>query len=466
MLCRRPLIALLVLLSLTLLGSCGGEEPRATRPNIILISMEATRPEHLSAYGYERQTSAFIDSLAAEGVRFDQAYSVSSWTVPAVASLVTGTYPAKHGVVHGVVQNNRTRTIQGQEILSADLPHLARILKAEGYRTFGITANGHLSKDLGYGEGFDFYHNLDFKHGVILDAESVNRHIRNWRGQMANSQPYFLWIHYFDPHDAYHARKPWITDYYPDYKPHRKSLKKLTQSTPKTLASLDITPDGPRHQCLVALYDSEISFADQGMREILSLLKVTAKELIVVTSDHGEEFLDHGGFGHASSLFEEQVRIPLVFRLPGGRAKPVVQTTPVSLVDISPTILDYLHLDIPDAMQGRSLMPLMGGKKRAVHEGIWMTLDRATNSMRSFISGDWKLIMDHTAGEVPHLYNLAKDPTEQVNLADENPDKVFELMEKMAGMRRTYGSDSKALLNTEGLSEAETEKLRSMGYVR
>jgi len=458
--------ALLATLALWLLAGCGSDVPDTVdQPNIILISTEATRPDHLSAYGYDRPTSTFMDSLAAEGVLFDSAYSVSSWTVPSVASLVTGTYPAAHKVQHGVVQDAGSRTIQGQEMLSPELPHLARILKAAGYKTFGITANGHLSKPLGYGEGFDFYRNLDFKAGSRLDAVSVNEIISNWKGQIKRGQPYFLWIHYFDPHDAYHARKPWIQEYFPLFAPHRQNFNKLTRATPPTLSEMGLEPGSPEHECLEALYDSEINFANWAMEDILHQLKVGPNALIVLTSDHGEEFLDHGGFGHASTLYEEQIRVPLVVRLPGARKKSVVQSTPVSLVDIAPTILDYLHLEIPDQMQGTSLMSLMNGRPRQVHEAIWTTVDQYAK-MSAVRVGDWKLIVDHGEGDKPFLFNLVDDPAEVKNLAEDHPDRVAELLETMKGMEKTYGSDREALLNTEGLSEAEIEKLRSMGYVR
>ena len=174
--------------------------------NIVLITIDTLRADHLSCYGYERTTSPNIDAIAEKGIVFSNTIAPSSWTAPSMVSLFTSVYPINHGVVHGFIKNGKT--ILNQEVFSPEMITLPEILKAHGYTTFGIAANLHLSEQFGFGRGFDYYTCLPWS-----PAPAVNKTLSAWRDTIKSSEKFFLWIHYFDPHQFYHARKPWIEDY-------------------------------------------------------------------------------------------------------------------------------------------------------------------------------------------------------------------------------------------------------------
>ena len=193
--------------------------------NIVLITIDCLRADHLSCYGYERKTSPNIDNIAAQGIIFKNATSPSSWTVPSMVSLFTSLYPSNHGIVRGLGWGGK-REVQKQDAISDKLTTLPEILKEKGYTTFGVASNIHLGERLGFARGFDYFKCLSY-----LPAPPVNQTIYAWEEEIKNAEKFFLWVHYIDPHDPYYPRKPWIDDYTkalpPELNPSEEYIEKF-----------------------------------------------------------------------------------------------------------------------------------------------------------------------------------------------------------------------------------------------
>lgn len=356
-------IYVLIILSLSLLlclKSSGQDEAKRRPLDIVLITIDTLRPDHLSCYGYSRPTSPNIDRLAKDGVLFKYALATSSWTASSVASMLTSLHTAEHGVRNGIYQVETKKTVY-QEVLIDDHYTLAEALKEMGYATFGIASNLHLTSEAGFAQGFDRYVALPFE-----EADAVNASLEKWRKELAEKRPFFLWVHYIDPHWEYHARKPWSDLYDPDYKGPEEELYDTynplmirRELHPLIFGDKEIL----RH--LQALYDSEINYVDERVGRLLAMLPKEAQEqaLIVLTSDHGEGFLEHGLLEHSHSLYEEVTRVPLIMRFPSYvQVKNSVVTEPVSIIDIMPTLLSFLGQRPMPSLRGKSLLDsILGG---------------------------------------------------------------------------------------------------------
>ncbi|MCX6349827.1 MAG: sulfatase [Candidatus Aureabacteria bacterium] len=395
----------------------GGEH----QPNVILISIDTIRPDHLSVSGYARPTSPFLDRLAARGWIFRKCSSTSSWTAPAMASLFTGLYPRSHGVRHGAV---RQGTIVNQERLDDSFLTLAEALKARGYATFGVSTNGHVTSETGMAQGFDTFTSLWF-----ADAAAAHRAALGLKDKIAASRPYFFWIHYFDPHAPYLPREPWLSRYSPNPALARewggKDMRELRLERGEILRHPELV------STLVDLYDAEINYTDGFLERLFNEVVALENSLVIVTSDHGESFGEHGDLGHGESLFEEEIAVPLIVVLPRGGRKGKTVESPVSLIDVFPTVLDFLGCPAPSRVEGRSLLPLLtagtgGGERPLITE-----LDRAA-VLTGVRSGRWKLVAKPRKTESKWLlFDLALDPGESANLAGKNPGVFRDLCDRL-----------------------------------
>ena len=300
--------------------------------NIVLITIDTLRADHLSCYGYDRKTSPNIDSIAKGGIRYTKAIATSSWTSPSIASIMTSLYPISHGVRHGFTKSGKA---YNQELLHEKFDTLAEVLKNHGYTTFGAVANVHMVEELGFGQGFDYYHCEGFD-----KASKINKVVFSWKDKIKNANKFFLWVHYFDPHHFYHAQFPWINDYAGELWIGNSHLSKMNMSE---LIKLIPTLKKRRNtlEYLISLYDSEINYVDYHVGNLLYKLGLDKNSLIIITSDHGEEFLDHGFLCHAHSLFQELIHVPLIIKLPLPSKASIIDVNnePVSIIDILPTIL-------------------------------------------------------------------------------------------------------------------------------
>ena len=453
-----PSRALLGALAALALASCTAGEP--PHPNLLLIVVDTLRPDRLGCYGAERDTSPAIDALAAQSVRFEAAATTAPWTRPAVATILTGLYPSAHSV---------TRIARR---LPDEVTTLAELCTAAGYDTAFATSNALLKAPYGYEQGF----------GTWMDGEARGRHHVSTGGLTDQAvdwlsapgrgdRPWFLGLLYFDPHYRYVPHEE--VDFAAPSAGRLRGAESIQE-----LRDMDLAPE--EIAFVRDLYDEEIRHTDAGIGRLLAALEgldLDRDTWIVLTSDHGEEFLDHGWLGHTRNLYEGLLRVPLLIRPPGGVSDSpggCVVRQPVSLVSLTPTLVDLLGLPLPeDGFQGPSLRALIEGGAspdaappvfgevdfvpgKAVHE------DKRAR-MRSVRRGDWKLIRDDDRGTV-ELYDLAADPGERADLAAERPElaaELLDLLERMSAAVRSRAAGS----SEARLEEADLELLQGLGYV-
>jgi arylsulfatase A-like enzyme len=430
------------------------QSSNARRPNVLLITIDTLRADHLSCYGYPRATSPFIDTLASRGTLFENAYATSSWTAPAMASIFTGLYPRQHGVLHGFVEAKGR--IANQETLSADFLTLAELLRDAGYTTFGVSSNGHMTDKTGFDQGFDHFTSMWFAW-----SPAPNRAVENWSSQIRNAVPWFLWVHYFDPHGPYFARRPWIGEYAgPD-----ASLEEWAELPMEKLRdNVAVLEEDPgAHRALVDLYDSEINYADEHLAALFGTLALEQDTVIILTSDHGEEFLDHGYVEHGHTLYEEVVRVPLILVLPESRTSGRSVREPVSNRNIMPTVLDYLGLEIPTSIDGDSLLPLVRAEENPQPRPVFTELDRGVE-WKAMRLGAWKFMCADRYGRQCYLFDLVRDPDEQRNLLPTSPDLGQRLGNELFGWVAANPVFRARTIDT-ALDEKQEERLRSLGYV-
>ncbi|WAC06414.1 MAG: sulfatase [Thermodesulfobacteriota bacterium] len=360
--------------------------------NVFLVVIDALRFDRLGCYGYQRETSPAIDKIAAEGITFERAMSQSSWTKSAVASLLTSTYPEIHGV----------KSIEDR--LSADEIFLPAILKKFGYVTGCVQTNPFLSSKSGFNQDFDFYLELfDNAPGVYKPRinDAVNA-VFDWLDQFI-THPFFLYLHVLDTHNPY--------------------------APPK-----EFNPFGNAEQ---DLFDGEVKFVDYYIgliREYLAVKGLTEKTLFIITSDHGEEFGDHGHRYHAKHLYQEVLHVPLIISSPALIPSGISIPSQVRSIDLVPTILEVLGIPPLASHQGESLIPLLKlalAPDRPVLSQIGGDHPSGGKSeLISFNTGDYKIIWNKQT-DAKELYHLATDPHEKNNIADEKKEACDDLQTRM-----------------------------------
>ena len=430
-----------------------------SRPNILLISIDSLRADHLGAYGYDRPTSPNIDRLAAEGVLFSQATSTTSWTLPAHVSLLTGLYPQAHQV------------LRARERLADTVPTLAELMSQMGYTTAAFVSAPFLNSSYGMDRGFDVYddYTIDYQDHAESHTGStsgrIHAAIENWLRRRAET-PFLLFAHYWDVHYDYTPPPPYDRKFDPDYEGTLTS--RGFESNPRISAQMD--PRDLTH--LEALYDGEIAYTDLFIGKLLALLEeleLTDETLIVLTSDHGDEFFEHGGKGHFRTLFEEVLRVPLVVRFPDGRYASRRVDEVVSLVDVVPTLLDYIGSGAVPPMQGRSLMPLISGDTNSA-PSTYASLKAGRAALRT---NDTKLIYSFNKG-IAQFYDLVEDPAEQNDLAREEggldspaaKEAIAALVSWLNSQRRYLRSLPRAPSEANRAIDQNLEQeLRALGYL-
>ena len=432
---------------------------RTNLPNVVLISIDSLRADHLGSYGYDRQTSPNIDRLAAEGVLFTQAMSTTSWTLPAHVSLLTGLYPQAHDV------------LRAREKLADSVPTLAEAMSAQGYATAAFVSAPFLNSSYGMNRGFEHYddHSVDYENHADSHTGStslrIHRAVDQWL-RTNTEQPFFLLAHYWDVHYDYTPPPPYDRMFDPDYVGDITSVDfEENPHIAKGMAARDLTH-------LAALYDGEIAYTDEFIGKLLDLLAelhIDDSTLVVITSDHGDEFFEHGGKGHFRTLFEEVLRVPLIIRFPNRRFSPQRIDEVVSLVDVAPTVLDFIGADSVPPMQGRSLMPLLSGETVSFPT-TYASLKEARAAIRS---NDHKYIYNFNTG-ISRLYDLDRDPSEHQNLLEpgtgspnlESKAAIDALVDWLNVQRRYRRSLPQAPSEANrAIDEDLVQELRALGYL-
>jgi arylsulfatase len=388
-------------------------------PNVILISIDTLRADHLSAYGYERPTSPHLDQLAQEGVLFEQAYCQIVLTVPSHASMLTSLYAHTHGLYYN-----------GNQQLSPDVQTLAEVLQEQGYSTAAVVAVNYLLPEYsGLGQGFDTFFSFsdaaDWE--VQRTAEEINGLAESWLTEHYRER-FFLFVHYFDTHAPYLPEAPYAGLYYEGdpTDPTNHSLGGVSSESRQLAGLADDVTDLAYP---IALYDAEINYTDDHVNELLEfldLLELGDNTLVLVVSDHGEAFGEHGVYFDHWMLYDEDSHVPLIMRYPGHlpagqRVAGLVEAG----VDIAPTILALLNLPPLPAAEGRSLVPLIQGQEE-VHEYVMTEMREAMAVALRTVR--YKFILDRATSDYEvlaanptiegkrALYDLWRDPHEQRDL--------------------------------------------------
>lgn len=459
---RSAALAVLVAAGGLTLAAASTPAP-AARPNVILISIDTLRADRLGAYGNPRPTSPAIDALARESILFERAYSHSPKTASSHMSLFTGLYPSGHGVVNWEENGER---------LSPDIPTLPGILSQAGYRTAANTSGGNVAPELGFDEGFDTYasqgaHGESLAVAPLVLAELV-------KSSRLARKPFFLFLHSYDVHDPYTPAAAFAKLFVdPGYKGGiLGEPEQLRASAPgggytaahaKYWASVDRkSPADRRH--VSDLYDAAIRELDTGLGvffERFQELGLTNNTVLVLLSDHGEEFLEHGGFNH-NSVYQEVMHVPLILRLPGAGFGGTRVSARVRLIDVMPTLLAFAGLPCPPHAQGESLIPVYAGagpKRSRFAFSEW-----SKDGQRALQSEAWKYVERLGRDE---LYDLAADPGEKRNLAAAQGQLVYQATMRSDRLQ----SLSRELLarfdrgDKPQLDDATRHELQALGYL-
>ncbi|MGE0790802.1 MAG: sulfatase-like hydrolase/transferase [Sandaracinaceae bacterium] len=438
-------------------------------PNVLVIVVDTLRADHLPAYGYADGHTPSLDRFAEDAVRYDQAFSNASWTRPSFASILTGRYPSSHGVMGK------------PDALPDELTTLAEALSAGGYRTSGIVTNFNVGPYFNFQQGFDDYRFLEpefvlgaddnaaklllmqaLRQGIeryraargqvepgtaYQDAETVNRHLlAEIDAQPSDGAPWFRFVGYMDPHDPYF--------------PHPYDGSGYSRAAHQS-------PDVAEADRLRGMYDGEITYWDAHFGRLMDALRERGlydDTLIIVTADHGEEFAEHGGFWHGTTLYDEQVHVPLFVKLPENARAGTHVSHWVESIDLMPSILRIAGVAVPDGVQGGSLDE---GTTRVYaeesHEGNVL---ESVRERRDF--EEYKLILanaNNPRGLAPvELYRVADDPSERVNAALTDRESVQSLMPAMEEAR-TRASQGAVEGNEMEMDDATREQLCRLGYI-
>jgi arylsulfatase A-like enzyme/Flp pilus assembly protein TadD len=399
----------------------------ASGHNVLLVTLDTTRADHLGCYGDAQARTPNIDALAAEGVRFARVYAPAPLTLPSHTSILTGLYPATHGVRNnGHVLDPRWRT-------------LADILKARGFSTAAFVSSFSVDSRFGLGRGFDVYDDTFDVQAPLKGANAERRaeatfaRFSRWLDK-AGPGPFFAWVHYYDPHLPYDPPSPY------------------------------------REELAGRPYDGEIAYMDHYVGAVIDALRakgVLDRTLIVVAGDHGEGLGDKAETGHGIFLYDETLRVPLILRDPQALPRPGVVPSEVRLIDVAPTVLDLLGLKTEAAgLEGQSLVPWIRNKAvrdlDSLIESFYPRENFGWSELVGIVSGPWKYIQ----APRPELYDLAADPGEKADLAASSPDRAAELRAKLEAeilrLGRSSGASGPAAASARS---GDRERLRSLGYV-
>jgi arylsulfatase A-like enzyme len=450
-------------LGLTLAFALGCSE--APRSNLLVVAVDTLRWDHLGVYGNSREVSPEIDSLAQSGVRFERAYATAPWTQPSVASMLTGLHPASHGA---------DRLLR---VLPDSAHTLAERLAEQGYVTAAVVSHYLIGPRFGFDQGFE-----TFVHGSALGPGKFSTPGVSSRGTellsrfAASDTPFFLFLHYFDPHYSYerHARYGFAASGGAGRLTGGESMEELRTLTPP--------PDEGERRFVRDLYDEEVRFTDSGIGTVLRAidrLGLRDDTIVVLVADHGEEFYERGWLGHTRTLHEELVRVPLILRVPG--AGPAVVRESVSLAGLMPTLLDLLGQSAGRAEehQAGSFAALVRGQERWVPQPIYLETEFFRNAAEgalagegelerrhALIVGDLKLIEDRMTGS-RRLYDLGDDPLEERDLAaSAAPGTRGDLEEKLRATAERFGDERlEGAAGELAPSAEEVRLLRELGYI-
>ena len=433
----------------------------ATGYNVVLVSIDSLRSDHLDAYGYHRNTAPTISELARHGVLFRNNSSVTSWTLPGHMSMLTG----RSLLGHGVIFDDRS--------LPTEVPTLAQSLQSAGYKTGAVVSAPYVEARYGFDRGFDDYDDETISFATngesykTVTAPLLQKTAASWLARNASEEnPFFLFLHYWDVHYDYAPGAPYDTMFDPDYDGDIDGREFYFNP--------EVHPGMDRRDLdhLLALYDGEIRLVDDHLAKLRTTLKelgVADNTVIVITSDHGEEFFEHGGKGHHKTLFDEVTRVPLVLYVPGlYPTRPVVKME-TSIVDIMPTLLSLLGIPLPPGMDGADLSSVAFRGSDEHDRSTLAELYRlgSRNYQSSLRSSGRKVTQLYETGDV-YAYDIFRDPAEQQRL-DASEGFVPGLLQRLADtMNQLWPLYIDRLDGGKGkleMDDATRSRLEALGYM-
>ena len=449
--------------------------PEQPPPNIVLVSLDTVRPDFLGCYGNAEATSPALDAVAAESALFLNTYSTTSWTLPAHVSLLTALDGLRHEVYYP------------QEKFDPATPTLAELLHARGYTTAAFTGGGYLSSVYGFSKGFDSYQEIKLHGNRAIrfdEAERLADLACDWIGNNRD-KPFFLFLHTYQPHDPYSNLSP-LGKMFIDESAEWDQVR--MESLFQDRGRFDTSLSEEQKDNIAGLYKGEIRYTDEVfVRPVLEALKKSNlydNTLIILTSDHGEEFYDHESWLHDHSLYEEGIRIPLIIRFPGGRFGGQRIEAPARITDIMPTALQFAGLN-PEGLDldGKSLFPLLQGREkqpRPVLADLALRQHQDPPTTISFVRDNLKVIVhkqvaspyiDRVSRELSdyrvELYDLAQDPGETQNLANEARFRasVVQFIREAHGLFQEAEA-SRMQKNQVEMDRSLEERLKALGYIK
>lgn len=426
-------------------------------PNVLIYLVDTLRADHLGCYGYHKPTSPSIDTFSSQATLFTSAMAQSSWTRPTVASLFTGLYAEAHGT------NTRT------DALPESLPTMAEVFSDAGYATAAFVVNGNVAPEFGFARGFQTYRLLrspGLEKGENARSDLVNSAAFEWLERRPRDQPFLLYLHTADPHGPYVPPSPYR---------QRFASKVDNPETGKLHMLQRIKRERVRDQALaadlVALYDAEIAHNDHQFGRLLDKLeelKATESTLVIFLSDHGEEFLDHGGWGHGNSLYQEQIHVPLIIKFPYNFAVGENVKFTVRQIDILPTLLEFIGLQVPPGVQGTSFLKQIDSPSAVDGPDTFAYLQLDGREIENVISAGKELIHyraePSSVGHRFELYDIKTVGKVTDELAQRNPIWLGYLRSLQRLHRHRSRPRAKRSLQLE-MSEELRQNLRALGYL-
>jgi arylsulfatase A-like enzyme len=415
---------------------CGSGQNTA-RPDVVVIMIDTLRPDHLGFHGYPRETAPFLAELSRESAVFRRAFSTSTWTAPSTASVFTSLHPMQHRIVEGLMVYKERAWLVAKtgkaklplNRIPEEVETLPMFFASHGYQTIGLGANINIGSEIGFARGFDLFERLRES-----SAEQMFARLRESEADWDPTRPKFVYLHFNDVHGPYEEQAPW-------FKP----------------SGVDLTDE-------VRAYDSEISYLDATLRKMFAHFGWGEDTIVVVVSDHGEEFMEHGDVGHNLTVHREVLQVLLMIRAPGRGWEGRTVDANVMAMDVLPTLADLIGLPANSDWAGQSLVERLDDEPNQSTRLIFghRQGQNPKNQLWSAIADDWHLIRRDGQSQ---LYNLSDDPKEQQDLVEAHPEVVGRLESALARFRATARGRGTEVqveyeLDADGLRE-----LRALGYV-
>jgi len=422
---------------------------RSKGPNIILISIDALRADHLSCYGYHRNTSPNIDRIASQGVLFKNGFSQVTWTLPSLTSIFLSQYVWRHKVDHP------------DKRLGNSFTTLAEILRDRNYTTSAFVGRGFLSSKYGFNQGFEIYDDGSPCRRGYYEISSYISKLLSWL-ESVKSRKFFLFIHTYDVHEPYNPPSPY-SDLYTKGRCEGKHLRTSKGIKPRKLDASKLTPEEIDY--IMAVYDGGINYVDDQLGKIfrkLDQLGIADNTIIIVTADHGEAFKEHGKLGHWHKPYIEEVHVPLIIKGPGIPRNRIYENY-VQLIDILPTILKILNIPQRKEMQGRSILPLMSDGEIEEYPKTysgWLTSSQGIFSLRT---KEWTYITNQKRAH--ELYDRINDPKEQNNIIEKRPFVAQKLKKELEDFIALTSEGKPQVAEKVDIDEELKEQLKSLGYL-